>query len=92
MPIEEASAQVIEHMNSRVPVYDETRGPEHIIGVVYSKDLARLMFFRPQSQRAPAAQQACHGLACIASRPSAAWPAVHGTPAAPGHARSPRRP
>ncbi len=53
MPIEEASAQVIEHMNSRVPVYDETRGPEHIIGVVYSKDLARLMFFRPKSQSAP---------------------------------------
>jgi CBS domain containing-hemolysin-like protein len=47
MPIEEASSQVIEHMHSRVPVYDEARGPEHIIGVVYSKDLARLMFFRP---------------------------------------------
>jgi len=39
-----ASAQVIEHMRSRVPVYDETRGPEHIIGVLYSKDLARLIF------------------------------------------------
>jgi putative hemolysin len=51
MPLEEASAQVIEHMNSRVPVYDETRGPEHIIGVVYSKDLARLMFFRPSKER-----------------------------------------
>ena len=50
MPIEEASAQVIEHMNSRVPVYDETKGPEHIIGIVYSKDLARLMYFRPHSQ------------------------------------------
>ena len=50
MPIGEASAQVIEHMNSRVPVYDETKGPEHIIGVVYSKDLARLMFFRPKTQ------------------------------------------
>jgi CBS domain containing-hemolysin-like protein len=47
MPIETASARVIEHMRSRVPVYDETRGPEHIVGVVYSKDLARLMFFRP---------------------------------------------
>src|SRR5258708_24841272 len=57
MPIEQASAQVIEHMNSRVPVYDETRGPEHIVGVVYSKDLSRLMFFRPSAQRA-AAQQA----------------------------------
>jgi CBS domain containing-hemolysin-like protein len=51
MPVEEASAQVIEHMNSRVPVYDETRGPEHIIGIVYSKDLSRLMFFRPRTQQ-----------------------------------------
>jgi len=47
LSIEEASAQVIKDMHSRVPVYDETRGPEHIVGVVYSKDLARLMFFRP---------------------------------------------
>jgi CBS domain containing-hemolysin-like protein len=47
MPIEQASAMVIEHMHSRVPVYDESRGPEHIVGVVYSEDLARLMFFRP---------------------------------------------
>jgi CBS domain containing-hemolysin-like protein len=47
MPIEQASAKVIEHLHSRVPIYDENRGPEHIIGVVYSKDLARLMFFRP---------------------------------------------
>ena len=51
MPIEEASAQVIEHMHSRVPVYDETRGPEHIVGVVYSKDLSRLIFFRPSAPR-----------------------------------------
>jgi putative hemolysin len=57
MPIEEASAQVIEHMNSRVPVYDETRGPEHIVGVVYSKDLSRLIFFRPKVQRNPAHPQ-----------------------------------
>jgi CBS domain containing-hemolysin-like protein len=46
LPIEAASAQVIDHLHSRVPVYDETRGPEHIVGVVYSKDLARLMFYR----------------------------------------------
>ena len=46
LPIEAASAQVIDRMHSRVPVYDETRGPEHIVGVVYSKDLSRLMFFR----------------------------------------------
>ncbi len=46
LPIDAATAQVIEHMRSRIPVYDETKGPEHIVGVVYSKDLARLMFFR----------------------------------------------
>ena len=46
LAVEAATAQVIEHKRSRVPVYDETRGPEHIIGAVYSKDLARLMFFR----------------------------------------------
>jgi CBS domain containing-hemolysin-like protein len=47
LPLKEASARVIDNMHSRVPVYDETRGSEHIVGVVYSKDLARLMFFRP---------------------------------------------
>ena len=46
LPIEAASAQVIERLHSRVPVYDESRGPEHIVGVVYSKDLARLIFYR----------------------------------------------
>lgn len=51
MLIEEASARVIEHQLSRIPVYDEARGPEHIVGVVYAKDLARLMFFRPALQR-----------------------------------------
>jgi len=51
MPIEDASALVIEHQHSRVPVYDEMRGPEHIVGAVYSKDLARLIFFRPSGQR-----------------------------------------
>jgi CBS domain containing-hemolysin-like protein len=49
--IEEASAQVINRKHSRIPVYDERRGPEHIVGVVYSKDLARLMFYRSMAQR-----------------------------------------
>jgi magnesium and cobalt exporter, CNNM family len=46
MLIEDASARVTEELHSRVPVYDPTRGPEYIVGVVYSKDLARLMHFR----------------------------------------------
>lgn len=52
MHLEEASARVIAKHRSRVPVYDETRGPEHIIGVVYARDLARLIFFRSASDRA----------------------------------------
>jgi putative hemolysin len=51
MLVEEASAKVIDLLHSRVPVYDESRGPEHIVGVVYSKDLARLIFFRPAVPR-----------------------------------------
>ena len=46
MPVEQASAKVIEFLHSRVPVYDAARGPEHIVGVVYSKDLSRLVYFR----------------------------------------------
>ena len=54
MSVAEASARVIALSHSRVPVYDQTRGPEHIVGVVYSKDLARLMFYRTQSRAAAA--------------------------------------
>jgi CBS domain containing-hemolysin-like protein len=32
---------VVEEQHSRIPVYDPQRGPEHIIGVLYSKDLMR---------------------------------------------------
>jgi CBS domain containing-hemolysin-like protein len=79
MPIEEASAKVINRQHSRVPVYDETRGPEHIIGVVYSKDLARLMYFRPlaQQRRAEAVGQATLG------SPTDAVLLVSGEPPAP---------
>ncbi len=70
MPLEEASAHVIEQGNSRVPVYDETHGPEHIIGVVYSKDLARLMFFRPKSHQRPAAQQSGNSADAVPTRPA----------------------
>jgi len=55
MLLEEASAKVIARHRSRVPVYDETRGPEHIVGVVYARDLARLIFFHSASDRTPIA-------------------------------------
>jgi CBS domain containing-hemolysin-like protein len=46
MSVEEAGARLMAHHHARVPVYDEKRGPEHIVGVVYSRDLVRLLFFR----------------------------------------------
>jgi putative hemolysin len=50
MLIENASARVVEEQHSRIPVYDPAHGPEHIVGVVYSKDLSRLMHFRMTAQ------------------------------------------
>jgi CBS domain containing-hemolysin-like protein len=58
MPVERASARIVEEQHSRVPVYevepaDSGGGPaahavdkDRIIGVVYSKDISRLMHFR----------------------------------------------
>lgn len=57
MPVELASARIIEEQHSRVPVYDPVLGTEHIIGVVYSKDISRLMHYR-RDNRLPAALQA----------------------------------
>jgi putative hemolysin len=50
MALEAASARIIDEQHSRIPVFDQERGPEHIIGVVYSKDVSRLMHFRSMSQ------------------------------------------
>lgn len=46
MPLEQASARIIDEQHTRVPVFDPDRGPDHIIGIVHSKDVARLMHYR----------------------------------------------
>jgi CBS domain containing-hemolysin-like protein len=46
MHLDEALARVVEDQHSRIPVYDPHRGPEHIIGLLYSKDLTRWMRLR----------------------------------------------
>jgi putative hemolysin len=43
MSVEEASARIVEEQHSRVPIFDAAQGPEHIVGVVYSKDVSRLV-------------------------------------------------
>jgi putative hemolysin len=57
LSLDEALARVVEEQHSRIPVYDPQRGPEHIIGVLYSKDLmrwARLRLTQPLAARASA--------------------------------------
>jgi putative hemolysin len=53
MPVEQASARIVEEQHSRIPVYDRNPerpdaapDPDRILGVVYSKDISRLMHFR----------------------------------------------
>jgi CBS domain containing-hemolysin-like protein len=46
LTLDEALARVVSEQHSRVPVYDPQRGPEHIVGVLYVKDLMRWMRLR----------------------------------------------
>jgi putative hemolysin len=57
LSLDEALARVVEEQHSRIPIYDPLRGPEHIVGVLYSKDLmrwARLRLTQPLATRASA--------------------------------------
>jgi CBS domain containing-hemolysin-like protein len=44
--LDEALVKVVEGQHSRIPIYDPQRGPEHIVGVLYYKDLMRWMRLR----------------------------------------------
>lgn len=46
LPLEDAMAKVVEEQHSRVPVYDPQKGKENIVGLLYSKDLSRIMQMR----------------------------------------------
>jgi putative hemolysin len=46
LTLEEALQRVVDEQHSRVPVYDPQAGPEHIIGVLYAKDLMRWLRYR----------------------------------------------
>ena len=64
MLFEDACARVFDRNHSRIPVYDEARGQEHIIGAVYARDLARLLNSR-RAAASPAALPAEFRLAQI---------------------------
>ncbi len=46
MTLEAASKRIVEEQHSRIPVYDPASGPEHIVGVIYAKDVMRWMGLR----------------------------------------------
>jgi CBS domain containing-hemolysin-like protein len=46
MLLEEACARIFARNHSRIPVYDEARGTEHIVGAVYARELARRFYQR----------------------------------------------
>jgi putative hemolysin len=46
LQLDDALVRVVEGQHSRIPVYDPLRGPEHIVGVLYYKDLMRWMRLR----------------------------------------------
>ena len=46
LQLDDALGRVVEGQHSRVPVFDPQRGPEHIVGVLYYKDLMRWMRLR----------------------------------------------
>jgi putative hemolysin len=52
LTLDEALSRVVDEQHSRVPIYDPQRGPEHIVGVLYAKDLMRWMRLR-MTQVAP---------------------------------------
>jgi CBS domain containing-hemolysin-like protein len=44
--LETALERVVSGQHSRIPIYDPERGPEHIVGVLYVRDLMRWMRLR----------------------------------------------
>jgi putative hemolysin len=41
LTLQDALDKVVEEQHSRIPVYDPKSGPEHIIGILYAKDVMR---------------------------------------------------
>src|SRR5579863_1202685 len=54
LSLDEAHSRIVDEQHSRVPVYDPQSGPEHIIGVLYSKDVMRWTRMRLNANAAQA--------------------------------------
>src|SRR5690242_9133374 len=54
LSLQDALDQVVEEQHSRIPVYDPKSGPEHIIGILYAKDVMRWVRLRISARAFPA--------------------------------------
>jgi len=54
LTLQDALDQVVEEQHSRIPVYDPKSGPEHIIGILYAKDVMRWVRLRISARAFPA--------------------------------------
>lgn len=55
LSLQDALDKVVEEQHSRIPVYDPKSGPEHIIGILYAKDVMRWMRLRLSARAMPPA-------------------------------------
>jgi putative hemolysin len=46
LSLQDALDKVVEEQHSRIPIYDPKSGPEHIIGILYAKDVMRWVRLR----------------------------------------------
>ena len=53
LTLQDAIDRVVEEQHSRIPIYDPKSGPEHIIGVLYAKDLMRWVGLRLAARPVP---------------------------------------
>ena len=54
LTLQDALDQVVEEQHSRIPIYDPKSGPEHIIGILYAKDVMRWVRLRISARAFPA--------------------------------------
>jgi len=57
LTLDDALNRVVEGQHSRIPVYDPQRGPEHIVGVLYYKELVRWVRLRLMNLGQPMASR-----------------------------------
>lgn len=65
MTVDEALRRIVARHRSRVPVFDESRGPEHIVGVVYARDLTRLAILQKSAGEPKAEGKLASNLAAV---------------------------